>query len=172
MQDERNSLFKNYQQIIEAINPDGFVFENVMGLLSMENGLVFQRIKTALESVTDNLSTWKVDTANYGIPQRRKRIIMVGLKDKSQPILPPTPILDSTGNNSNCLPSTVTVYESLSDLPPLMPAQDGESLDYISLPSTNYQKMIRGYISPKQYLNTLKGKTECLKANSIQLSIF
>jgi hypothetical protein len=53
-----------------------------------------------------------------------------------------------------------------------MPAQDGESLDYISLPSTNYQKMIRGYISPKQYLNTLKGKTECLKANSIQLSIF
>jgi|SRR6478672_1922463 len=173
MQDERNSLFKNYKQVIEAINPDGFVFENVMGLLNMDSGHVFEEIKKALSSVTNQLSIWKLNAADYGIPQRRKRLILLGLQESLQeelrPILPPTPICDSTGNNSISLPLAVTVDESLNDLPPLEPGQDGENLDYISLPFTDYQKLMRGYISPEQYLNILRGKSELFKAVSIPL---
>lgn len=172
MQDERNSLFKNYQQVIEAINPDGFVFENVMGLLNMESGHVFEQVKEALQVVNNQLSIWKLNAADYGIPQRRNRIILVGLQQKSKLIQPPLPICDSTGKNSMGLPLPVTVYESLNDLPPIKSGQDGENLDYISLPLTDYQKLMRGQISPEQYLYALKGKAEVLQAVSIQLSLF
>ena len=172
MQDERNSLFRNYTQIITAINPDGFIFENVMGLLNMEQGRVFEQIKMALESVTDQLSVWKLDTANYGIPQRRKRVILVGLKNQLQALLSPMPTTDSTGNSLVDLPSAVTTYESLSDLPPLKSGQDGENLDYIFSPTTDYQELMRGYISPEQYLNTLRKKAKASKSNNIQLSMF
>ncbi|ALB42194.1 DNA (cytosine-5-)-methyltransferase [Anabaena sp. WA102] len=167
MQDERNSLFKNYQRIIEAINPDGFVFENVMGLLSMENGLVFQQIKTALESVTDNLSTWKVDTANYGIPQRRKRVILIGLQQEKQPIPPPTPVCDSDGSGLLGLSPVVRVDEAISDLPPLEAGQDGEHLDYIMPALTKYQSLMRNIITPAQYLKKLHDK-EIYTSVSIQ----
>lgn len=172
MQDERNSLFKNYKQVIEAINPDGFVFENVMGLLNMEGGHVFEQVKEALRAVTNQLSLWKLNAADYGVPQRRNRIILVGLQQNSKPIVPPLPTCDSTGNNSMGLPSAVTIYESLNDLPPLEPGQDGENLDYISLPFTDYQKLMRGYISPEQYLYALRGKIKIFQAVSIQLSLF
>lgn len=172
MQDERNSLFRNYTQIITAINPDGFIFENVMGLLNMEQGRVFEQIKMALESVTDQLSVWKLDTANYGIPQRRKRVILVGLKNQLQALLPPMPTTDSTGNGVIDLPSAVTTYEALSDLPPLKSSQDGENLDYIFPPTTDYQELMRGYISPEQYLNILRKKAKASKSSNIQLSMF
>jgi len=172
MQDERNSLFRNYMQIITSINPDGFVFENVMGLLNIEQGRVFEQIKTALRSVTDQLSVWKLDTSNYGIPQRRKRVILVGLKQQLQTLLPPILTSDSTGNGLIDLPSAVTTYEALSDLPPLESSQDGENLDYIFPPITDYQELMRGYISPEQYLNTLRKKAESSKSSNIQLSMF
>lgn len=172
MQDERNSLFRNYTQIITSINPDGFVFENVMGLLNMEQGRAFEQIKMALESVTDQLSVWKLDTANYGIPQRRKRVILVGLKQQLQTLPPPVVTGDSTENGLIDLPSAVTTYEALSDLPPLESSQDGETLDYIFPPTTGYQELMRGYISPEQYLNALRKKAEASKSRNIQLSMF
>ena len=172
MQDERNSLFRNYTQIITSVNPDGFVFENVMGLLNMEQGRVFEQIKIVLESVTDQLSVWKLDTANYGIPQRRKRVILVGLKQQLQTLPPPVVTDGSTENSLIDLPSAVTTYEALSDLPPLESSQDGESLDYIFPPATDYQELMRGYISPEQYLNALRKKAEASKSRNIQLSMF
>ncbi len=156
MSDERNSLFKNYQQIIEVIEPDGFVFENVMGLLNMERGYVFEQIKSALSSVTDQLSVWKLDTSDYGVPQRRKRIILVGQQQESNNISPPPPICDSTVNSLLGLAPVVTVSQSLDDLPPLKSGQDGENLDYITPPLTDYQCLMRSVISPMQYLQKLR----------------
>lgn len=151
-QDERNSLFKNYKQVIEAINPDGFVFENVMGLLNMEGGYVFEQIKTAFASVTDQLYVWKLNTADYGIPQRRRRVILIGLQQETQHIPPPTPICDSDGSGLLGLSPAVSVYEALSDLPPLEAGQDGENLDYVIPPVTGYQCLMRNTIAPSQYL--------------------
>jgi len=172
MQDERNSLFRNYTQIITEINPDGFVFENVMGLLNMEKGRIFEQIKTALESVTDQLSVWKLDTANYGIPQRRKRIVLIGLQRKSQTLVPPPSTNALTSNDFVGLPLPITAYETLSDLPPLESSQEGENLDYFSHPSTDYQKLMRGYISPQQYLNILQMKAQSSIPTGEQLCIF
>lgn len=171
MSDERNSLFRNYKQVIEAINPDGFVFENVMGLLNMKGGFVFEEIKQALASVTSQLSVWKINAAEYGIPQRRNRVILVGLQNRTQPIPVPQPIcsLEEELINSELI---VTVHEALSDLPPLQSGQDGENLDYISSPISHYQKFMRDYISPIQYLDLLRVNRDAYKEKSVQLSIF
>ncbi|MEN9518242.1 MAG: (cytosine-5-)-methyltransferase [Cyanobacteriota bacterium] len=152
MKDERNSLFQNYRQIVEAIQPDGFVFENVMGLLSMEKGKIFELVHSALSSVTDKLSVWKLNTENYGIPQRRKRVILVGNIGESKEISPPPRVCASTGEGVVYLPLPITVSEALSDLPPLVPGQDGENLNYVMPPSTNYQHFVRGFISPSEYI--------------------
>lgn len=171
MSDERNSLFRNYRQVIEAINPDGFVFENVMGLLNMKSGFVFEEIKKALASVTSQLSVWKINAAEYGIPQRRNRVILVGLQNRTQPIPVPQAIcsLEKELINSELI---VTVHKALSDLPPLQSGQDGENLDYISSPISHYQKLMRDYISPIQYLDLLRVNRDARKEKSAQLSIF
>ena len=156
MKDERNSLFQNYRQIVETIQPDGFVFENVMGLLSMEKGKIFELVHSALSSVTDKLSVWKLNTENYGIPQRRKRVILVGLQGESKEIPPPPRVCASTGEDLLILPPPITVSEALSDLPSLVPGQDGENLNYIMRPSTNYQRFVRGFISPREYIERLR----------------
>jgi DNA (cytosine-5)-methyltransferase 1 len=171
MNDERNSLFRNYKQVIEAINPDGFVFENVIGLLNMKAGFVFEEIKQVLTSVTSQLSVWKINTAEYGIPQRRNRVILVGLQNRTQPIPAPQPICDLERKSMNS-GLVVTAYEALADLPPLQSGQDGESLDYISSPISHYQKLMRNYISPAQYLDLLRVNRGAFKEKSIQLSIF
>jgi Alw26I/Eco31I/Esp3I family type II restriction endonuclease len=158
MSDERNSLFQNYRQIVEAIRPDGFVFENVMGLLNIEKGRVFNLVHTALSSITDKLSIWKLDAENYGVPQRRKRLILVGRMGESQDIPPPPHICASTGETLLVLPAPITVSEALSDLPPLQPGQDGENLDYATPPLTDYQRLMRGIISPSEYLEKLRQK--------------
>jgi len=171
MSDERNSLFRNYKQVIEAINPDGFVFENVMGLLNMKGGFVFEEIKQALASVTSQLSVWKINAAEYGIPQRRNRVILVGLQNRTQPIPVPQAVcsLEEELINSELI---VTVHKALSDLPPLQSGQDGENLDYISSPISHYQKLMRDYISPIQYLDLLRVNRDACKEKSVQLSIF
>lgn len=156
MSDERNSLFQNYRQIVEAIKPDGFVFENVMGLLNMEKGRVFNLVYTTLSSITDKLSIWKLDAENYGVPQRRKRLILVGRMGESQDIPPPPRICASTGETLSVLPAPITVLEALSDLPPLKPGDDGENLDYVTPPLTDYQCLMRGMISPSEYVEKLR----------------
>jgi DNA (cytosine-5)-methyltransferase 1 len=79
--DERNSLFNEYLRVVEYLKPEVFIMENVTGLLSMKNqggekviDLVLQRANRAGYK-TD---VWKILAADYGVPQRRKRIFIVG----------------------------------------------------------------------------------------------
>lgn len=155
MTDERNSLFRNYRYIVEKIEPDGFVFENVMGLLNMEKGRVFALVHSSLSSVTNSLSVWKLNTENYGVPQRRKRLFLVGLQTVRTEISCPQPICSSTGERLLGFSQPTSVYEALSDLPPLTHNQNGESLDYITPPTSLYQNFMRGLLPPSEYIEKL-----------------
>ena len=154
MDDERNSLFVHYKELLEEVAPDGFVFENVAGLLSMEKGEVFERVKSDFSSVMKNLTGWVLNSENYAIPQRRKRVILVGSKEHDFRIQPPEP---KTSNNKkdlfSDLKSWVTVEDAISDLPPISQAENGSHLNYTSPPTGHYQKLMRGKISPATYLS-------------------
>ena len=83
--DPRNFLFESYVKILEHFRPKFFVFENVTGILSAKvNGkLIFPQILNALGKeykLVEDPSTLLYNTANYGVPQIRKRIIIMGVR--------------------------------------------------------------------------------------------
>lgn len=88
MQDDyRNFLFESYVKMVNHYKPKAFVFENVEGILTAKPGgiNIIDRIKIAFEEIgyeiTNNLrSNALFDTSYYNVPQKRKRIIIFGVK--------------------------------------------------------------------------------------------
>lgn len=148
--DERNHMFKDYCRLVEAIDPDAFLFENVTGLLSMEKGAVFQEVLEALGKVANEVRWWKVSADEYGVPQRRNRVIVVGFR-RMKPFTLPAPPL-SRGLMGV---KPVSVLEALDDLPGLSSGQDGSQLQYKSPPQTGYQRLMRGEITASDFVAEL-----------------
>ena len=82
-EDERGTLFFNIQQILEKHNPNIIVLENVKGLENHDNGKTFEKMRNILESDLGYKLFWKVlNTADFGIPQTRRRLFIVGFKNE------------------------------------------------------------------------------------------
>ena len=158
MEDPRNHLAWDYVRFLEEARPDGFVFENVMGLLNMEGGRVFDTMREAFTRVMPNVTAATLSADSYGIPQRRKRVILVGSKGHDQGMwVAPTPVTALRGVTAlpSDLPRAVSVQEALEDLPALSPGQDGTLFSYCSGPNGSYQALMRGVITPQEYLEDL-----------------
>jgi DNA (cytosine-5)-methyltransferase 1 len=82
--DPRNSLFREYLRLVKEIRPKVFVMENVRGLLSMKNASgrrVIDIILGEFGKLKDyNTICYSVNAAEYGVPQMRKRIFVIGVK--------------------------------------------------------------------------------------------
>lgn len=136
--DPRNYLFESYVKILEYYKPKFFVFENVTGLLSakVDGSPIFPRIIEALGKdykVIDNPTTLVHNTANYGVPQLRKRVIIMGVRKDLNCIevsdlykcvtkthwIPETPEEERIG-----LQHFVDVRQAIGDLPKVEPGQD------------------------------------------------
>ncbi len=85
-EDYRNYLFESYINIVNFFKPKFFVFENVIGLLSAapDGYPIVNRIKdTFLQAgykVADNFRDTLFEVADYGVPQHRKRVIIIGVR--------------------------------------------------------------------------------------------
>ncbi|MBR1405085.1 MAG: DNA cytosine methyltransferase [Treponema sp.] len=86
--DPRNLLFENYVKIVDDLRPQCFVFENVKGLTTMFEGRYFRQIIKAFHSIGYNLHYSLVNSAHYGVPQKRERIIIVGTLSEKQFLFP------------------------------------------------------------------------------------
>ena len=83
--DMRNQLYKYYVNIVSKIKPKVFVMENVRLLTSMKNEnreFFIDNIKRAFENAGYNLLVKEINACNYGVPQSRERLIIVGINDK------------------------------------------------------------------------------------------
>ena len=156
MEDDRNWLFKDYCGLLSELKPDVFVFENVTGLLNMEGGRVFSMVKDELSKHAKRLIVWKLHSENYGIPQRRSRIIIIGDNTGRVPEVPPTMVTAMTAKDLvSDLPPPPSVKDALDDLPSLNPGQDGGAQGYRHKATTAYQEFMRGSISADQYLSRI-----------------
>lgn len=81
--DTRGTLFFNIEEILKAKQPQGFVLENVEGLVSHDKGKTFKVIKNTLEDLGYKISYNVLDGKDFGLAQSRKRIYIVGLKNKT-----------------------------------------------------------------------------------------
>lgn len=78
--DDRANLYKQMVRIAKDKQPKVIIAENVKGLMTLHNGEIFNKIKRAFERAGYVLSYKLVNAANYGVPQKRERMIMVGFR--------------------------------------------------------------------------------------------
>lgn len=80
LEDARGTLFYHYAVFLQKLQPKMFLFENVDGLLTHDDGKTFKTIRKVF---ADNgyVVRWKVLNANdFGVPQKRKRLITIGIR--------------------------------------------------------------------------------------------
>lgn len=127
--DYRNYLFESYLKVVNKYKPKAFVFENVPGILSAQPGdrPIIEIIKESFQKtgylVLDDLKNAIIDFTEYGVPQNRKRIIILGLSideygtEKAKQML--------KDFYENVLPSKKcpkrTAWDAIGDLPKLYP---------------------------------------------------
>ncbi|MDO5377545.1 MAG: DNA cytosine methyltransferase [Clostridia bacterium] len=119
--DPRNTLFKEYVRIAKEIKPKVIFFENVPGIMSMQNGNVLEAITSAFKEIGYACRYALVNAADYGVPQTRLRFVLIGSRDyRFPPSFPPATHGKALGQldlfSSSSLPY-VTVEEALSGLP-------------------------------------------------------
>jgi DNA-methyltransferase (dcm) len=78
MKDERNFLYKELLKVVKEKKPKVFVAENVKGLLSMENGKVIKMIVKDFEDLGYKVDYKVVLSSEYGVPQKRERVLIIG----------------------------------------------------------------------------------------------
>ncbi len=109
--DIRGSLFEQYCRFVTYFQPQAFIFENVRGILQGNKGHDWQEILSQFESLGYFLFYKVLDAADYGVPQHRERLILVGAKKASFLFPRPTHGPDSLINSPY-----VTAYEAIADL--------------------------------------------------------
>lgn len=79
--DARGVLFREYVRLLQELSPVGFLFENVYGIIGAQGGKAWEEILKSFSDVGYKLYYRIVDAADYGVPQHRERLIIVGLKE-------------------------------------------------------------------------------------------
>jgi DNA (cytosine-5)-methyltransferase 1 len=162
MEDPRNQLAWDYVRFLSRVQPDGFVFENVTGLLNMDGGQVFSAVREAFSTVMPTVRSAVLTAEAFGIPQRRKRVILIGMRGSDcQQYNWPEPIteLRSTRSLLADLAPAISVQDAIDDLPKLKQGEDGSHLAYRSEPQTSYQSLMRGALTAPDYLKALVSTT-------------
>lgn len=112
---------RSYLRLLEEVNPRAFLFENVHGFIYKAHQEGFNLLKKTATDLGYNITYDVVNTADYGVPQIRKRFIMVGVQGSNFTL--PIPTHSETGVQQGeqtklfgALPSWVTAGEALGDL--------------------------------------------------------
>ena len=136
--DDRNFLFIEFLRIAKDLKPKILLVENVANLARHDGGVFAQEIEFGMRELGYETSSHIVDASQFGVPQRRKRIMFVGVIPGIHFKWPAPTHGDAPG-----LSKTLSVADAiLGDLPHLDSAQESNS--YSGAPKTDYQKLMRG----------------------------
>ena len=131
--DERNFLFKYYVKVVELVQPKYFVMENVPNLLTAEKGYFKKEVEEMFRKLGYILNSDVLNAADYGVPQNRRRAVIIGKKTdnaEEKVALPPK------------TKEQVTIWDAISDLA-YLESGEGESEQKYKLEAQSmYQKDI------------------------------
>ncbi|MGI8540573.1 MAG: DNA cytosine methyltransferase [Rubrobacteraceae bacterium] len=97
--DSRGTLFEEYVRILEKLRPKGFLFENVYGITGAQSGEAWRQIQAAFKSAGYTTRYRILDAADYGVPQHRERLFIVGVREGDFHFPRPTHGPDSMGDH-------------------------------------------------------------------------
>ena len=83
LDDARGTLFYDYARLVDEMKPKVFIFENVPGMLTHDRGNTWKVIKEVFDSLGYKIYADVLNAKDYGIPQDRKRLFVVGFRDKN-----------------------------------------------------------------------------------------
>jgi len=132
--DPRNRLYLSFIRLVEEIKPIGFVIENVPGLVGLFNGAIKDSILEEFNKLGYTVQYRILNAADYGVPQLRRRVIFVGLRDKT------FEFPEATHEENDY----ITCEMALNDLPALDSDYLGSEFEtYEKPPSNQYQELMR-----------------------------
>ena len=114
--DGRNILYRYFCKVVELKKPKFFVAENVKGILSLGNGTVIQRIISDFEILGYTVNVKLVNMADYGVPQTRQRVIIVGQNQSVTPINFHFPKQTNSQNGVD-LPKWISIKAAIEHFP-------------------------------------------------------
>lgn len=129
--DPRNKLYLSYIRLVEEIKPKAFVIENVPGLVGLFKGQIKDSIIERMTALGYKVQYRILCAADYGVPQSRRRVFFVGLRDSEFDF-------DTIKKEK-----MVTCEMALSDLPPLVDILGTDPNKYETEPNNHYQKLMR-----------------------------
>lgn len=181
--DYRNYLFESYLAVVKHYNPKVFVFENVPGLLSAKPGNgeinIIETIKKAFGDtgyhILEDLNKALIDFTEYGVPQNRKRLIIVGLnkeffKDKDYEKLLEKIYFEYLPKYKE---EKMTVREAIGDLPKLYPVDEDIKINRARTSYTLPEPWVENHISrwhSARDKNVFKILTEDIESGELKYS--
>jgi DNA (cytosine-5)-methyltransferase 1 len=141
--DPRNALVWTFIAMVSRLKPKALIMENVQGLIWMTRGQALTSIKAAIENLGYTVSHFVLNSADFGVPQRRIRVFIVGTRGGLPP-KPPRPLFRA---NDLLLPPPITVQEAIGDLPTVSAGERSEEIPWTA-PQDNvpYRDWCRGSI--------------------------
>ena len=129
--DERNFLFRYFVNVVDYVRPRYFVMENVPTLLTTANGYFKKEIIALFGDIGYNLECAILNAEDYGVPQNRRRAVIIGKNGESVPAMPEP------------VDYKVTIWDAISDLA-YLDSGEGKDCDiYRTEPKSDYQQMLR-----------------------------
>lgn len=138
--DDRANLFLQYKRVLGILQPKAFVFENVTGILSMNKKALFQEVQREFTELGYQLKYRVLNAVDYGVPQQRERVILVGFRGEN-PFEYPEP------THGEGRKPYVTLRDALGDLPPLQSGQASER--YEKAADNEFLKWVRANAGKK-----------------------
>jgi len=140
-QDTRNSLFYEYLRVVAELKPDYIIFENVSGFKKMYEGEAYETLLSELSFLGYECNGSILEAADFGLPQRRQRTIIVGwLRGLKRVELPQRTHFEEVGLFGGR--RWLSLMDAISDLPSL--EANSERTDYNTAPLNEYQSQLRG----------------------------
>jgi DNA (cytosine-5)-methyltransferase 1 len=131
-ENKTNWLFLEFVRIAELWKPDWFIFENVSGLVETGKGFFLKKAIEHFEKAGFHCVYWVLNSVDFGVPQKRKRLFIVGSRHG---IIPEKPLPSQK--------KIITVQEAISDLPNLRNGAALNWMPYKTKPMTEYTKIMR-----------------------------
>lgn len=138
--DKRNFLYLAMVKLTAKLKPKAVLIENVLAMIEANGGIGAKRVIKDFEDIGYKMSTKVLFAPDYGIPQIRRRVFFVGLRDTETEFEFPTPVLKPS--------EYITCEEAISDLPSLQTPNGNiirgtEKQAYSTPPSSSYQALMR-----------------------------
>ncbi|MGH2411646.1 MAG: DNA cytosine methyltransferase, partial [Chloroflexota bacterium] len=135
--DHRNTLVASFARIVARLQPEAFVFENVEGFLTSDGGERVFDLITPLVQAGYRIHMRKINAANYGVPQHRKRVVAIGGLGWDPSFPQPTHrAFGAPGAHRTAqrLPAALTLDHALADLPTASTEEPGVPRDHFYRP--------------------------------------